>query len=76
MEIKGCRKRAQRRSRNSKQRRGQETAVMIHVVVIFQPRMQGTNHAHGKSSIPEVKMGILHGETSHAWSINFINIHS
>ena len=42
----------------------------------LQLRMQGINHAHGKSSIPEGKMGILHGETSHAWSINFINIHS
>ena len=42
----------------------------------LQPRMQGINHAHGKSGIPEGKMVILHGETSHAWSINFINIHS
>ena len=39
----------------------------------LQRRMQGINHAHGKSGIPEGTMVIFYGETSHAWSINFIH---
>ena len=37
----------------------------------LQPRMQRINHAQAKSGIPEEIMGILHGETSHAWSIKY-----